>query len=231
MHQQLRRRDPCCAPAACSSCAISCARSSDVPGGELQVQVDVARAPGPAAAQLVEALQLRPRVVGDQLAHDVQLVLRQRLVHQHPRGAGEDPHARVDDRRRHHQRDDGVDLLEPGHLDQHEAEQHRQRGGGVGAQVRGVPLERRRVVRARLPVQVGRDDQVHDRRDRDHGDAEADVLDLAAAGHQPARGLVHDHAGADQDQHALDRGRQVLGLGVPVLVLASAGSSALRRDR
>ena len=44
--------------ARCSSCEISCARRSEVPCAELDVQVHVAAAAGPAGAQLVEAHDL-----------------------------------------------------------------------------------------------------------------------------------------------------------------------------
>ena len=91
------------------------------------------------------------------------------------------------------------------------------RGERVGAQVRRVALERGRVGEPRLPVQVGRDDEVRDHREADHRDAEAEVLDAGVID-EPADGLVDDDPGADEDQHPLDPGRDVLDLLVAVRV-------------
>src|SRR5215204_4489898 len=83
----------------------------------------------------------------------------------------------------------------------------------VNASVRGIPLERRRLGRARLPEEEPGYGYVGDRREADHRDAETERIDRRALGQPPDR-LVDDHPGPDQDQHALDRGREVLDLRV-----------------
>ena len=103
-----------------------------------------------------------------------------------------------------------------------EPDEHADRGQRVGAQVGGVALERRRVVRARLAREDGRDAEVGDHREADHGDADAEPLDLGADD-QPVGRLEDDDPGADQDQHPLDRRRQALDLLVAVGVLGVGG--------
>ena len=85
-------------------------------------------------------------------------------------------------------------------------------------QMRGVALERRRVKLAGALSQEGGDAEVGEGGEGDHGDADSEVLDVRAGG-QAAGRLVDDHPGADQDQHALDRGSEVLDLLVAVGVL------------
>ena len=125
-----------------------------------------------------------------------------------------------------HERRDRVEGGLAGDLDQQQADQHPDRGHRVGAQVGGVALERRRAQGPRPPVEEGRDADVGDRREGDHRDADAEVRDLGA-GDQPPGGLEDDDPGADQDQHPLDRRRQVLELLVAVGVLG--GRRARRR--
>ena len=106
----------------------------------------------------------------------------------------------------------------PGELDQGQADQHAGRGEGVGAQVRRVALQRRRVVRPRLPREDRRDGEVGEHREAHHRDADPERVDLGPD-HQPVGRLVDDDPGADQDQHPLDRRRQALDLLVAVGVL------------
>ena len=105
-----------------------------------------------------------------------------------------------------------------GDLDQREADQHPGRGERVGAQVGGVALQRRRVVGPRLAREDRRDARLATHREAHHGDADAERFDLGADD-QPVGRLVDDDPGADQDQHPLDRRRQVLDLLVPVGML------------
>ena len=102
-----------------------------------------------------------------------------------------------------------------GDLDQDQPAEHPGRGQRVGAQMRGVALERRRLVGARLARENRRDAEVGEHREAHHRDADAERLDLGADD-QPVGRLVDDDPGADQDQHPLDRRRQALDLLVPV---------------
>ena len=106
-----------------------------------------------------------------------------------------------------------------GDHDEAEADEDADRGERVGAQVGGVALERGGSKRPSPAAQVGGDAEVRDRREADHREAHPEVLDLGAH-HQAMRRLVDDDRGADEDQHPLDRRRQVLGLLVAVGVLA-----------
>jgi hypothetical protein len=81
--------------------------------------------------------------------------------------------------------------------------------------VRGVGLERDGLRRRGAPVQEPGDEEVDDDRCRHHGDAEAQVRDLRAD-HEVADGLERDHAGAHEDQDALDHRGEVLDLLVAV---------------
>ena len=70
----------------------------------------------------------------------------------------------------------------------------------------------------RLAREDRRDAEVGDHREAHHGDADAERLDLGADD-EPVGRLVDDDPGADQDQHPLDRRRQVLDLLVAVGML------------
>src|SRR4051812_27660052 len=129
-------------------------------GPELHVQVDVAAAAPTPRAQLVVSGHLGSAVLLDRRADLPELRIGQRLVDQHPRRAAHDPHARVDDRRRDDQRGDRVERLGARHLHEHQPHDHADRGEGVGAQMRGVALERRRIRDPRAAVQVRGDAEV-----------------------------------------------------------------------
>ena len=118
-----------------------------------------------------------------------------------------------------HQRGDRIEGVHARDRDQAQPDEHADRGQRVGAQVRRVSRQGGRAVLAGAPPQVAGDAEVGDRREADHRDPDPEVLDLAADD-QPAGRLEDDDPGADQDQHALDRGGQVLGLLVPVGMLA-----------
>ena len=162
------------------------------PGAELQVEVDVAAGAGAAGAELVVAGDLRARRRSAAIAASIRSSsagggASSTRTRPEP---GQDPDAGDDDRAGDRERRDRVEGGLAGDLDQQQADQHADRGQRVGAQVRGVALERRRVERPRAPVEEGRDAEVGDRRERDHGDPDAEVLDLRAdrpAGGSPRR--------------------------------------------
>ena len=60
-----------------------------------------------------------------------------------------------------------------------------------------------------LPVQERRHGQIHDHRQCDHRDADAERVELGRVG-QAADRLDDDHSGAEHDQHALERCGQVV---------------------
>ena len=80
-----------------------------------------------------------------------------------------------DDRRGDDQRGDRVEGGDAGDLDQGEADEDAGRGQRVGAQVGGVALQRRRVVRPRLAVEDAETTRLASDREPDHGDADAEV--------------------------------------------------------
>ena len=173
---------------------------------ELHVQVDVALRAGAAGAQVVEAGHSARAERAHRLGDRLQLRGGQGLVHQHAGRALQDPHSGQHDRARHHQRHRRVDPARAGHLDSHQADQHAGRRERVGAQVGGVALQRRRLGRRSAPGDEGSHRQVGHHREGDHADAQSQHVHIRAPD-QPAHGLEHDHAGADQDQHSLDRRR------------------------
>ena len=83
----------------------------------------------------------------------------------------------------------------------------------------GVAFERRRVVLAGAGVEEARDDDVDEHREGDHGDPDAERLDLGGRRTSRRDGLEADHPGADEDQHRLGAGGDVLGLLVAVGVV------------
>ena len=123
---------------------------------ELDVQVDVAARARLARAQLVvaddaavgEGLDLR----ADRLAAPRPGSASSTSTRSEPiviRDAGDD------DRHGDHERDDRVEPVRAGHADQREADEHADRRVGVGAQVRGVALQRGQdVSRARRKSQL-----------------------------------------------------------------------------
>ena len=100
--------------------------------------------------------------------------------------------------------------------------QHAERGERVGAEMGGVAGERRRAVALGLPPEEERDAGVGERREADHRDADAELLDPGSRG-EPVDRLVDDQPGAREDQHPLDRRGEALELLVAVGVLDVGG--------
>ena len=85
-----------------------------------------------------------------------------------------------DDRGGDEQRDDRVEPVRAGDLDEHEADEHADRGVGVGAQVGGVALERGGArSRARGGTASCETARLATVENADHRDADAEVLELA----------------------------------------------------
>ena len=175
----------------------------------------MAPAARPPCADLVEALELRGAVVVDRLPHGDELVVGQRLVEQGPPCARDDPDARDDDGDRDEQGHRGVEGRGSGDLDEEQRAEHGPRRHRVGAQVRRVALERGGIGKPGLAAQECRDAQVGHQRDRDDHDTEPHVPQRRRL-REPVPRLRDDHGGADEDEQALERGRQVLCLLVPV---------------
>ena len=116
----------------------------------------------------------------------------------------------------------GSSQCHPVARDEAEADEDADRGVGVGAQVRGVALQRRARGLARAPEQPGRDGEVRGAREPDDDDADPEVLELGPVDQRADRG-VGDHRAAREDQHPLRRGRRVLELLVAVAVRRVGG--------
>ena len=69
-------------------------------------------------------------------------------------------------------------LFHPGDLDERKAMQHPGGGEGVRAEMRGIPRAAPASRAAGLPAQENRHGGVRQRRERDHGDSDAELLDL-----------------------------------------------------
>ena len=138
----------------------------------LDVEVDVAAGAGAAGPQLVVAGHLGGARRGDRRLDPVHLGGRERFVDQHPRGAPDDPQAGDDDRPGDDQRGDRVKGRVARHLDEAEPDQDAPRGQGVGAQVRGVALQRQRFVRFACRESTAETPRLASTREAHDGDAD-----------------------------------------------------------
>ncbi len=186
-------------------------------GAKLDVEVDIAPRPGTARAQLVVADDALVGELLDRVPDQLHLLGGQRLVDQHPRGLGDQPHPGADHDDGDGERDDRVDPPRPGQVDRDEADQDGGGGERVGAEVRGIARERRRAGPPRRPRQPPGDAEVEPERDRHDDDPEPDLVHAAVVDEMADR-LEGDRGRADEDQDPLDRRRQVLDLLVPVAV-------------
>ena len=153
-------------------------------------------------------------------------------VHQHANVASHQPPRREQHQPGDEQRGDRVGLGVAGPYEQ-EPDQHRDRADEIEREVQRVRAERGARVLVRRTVQrarTARVDQDHSAHDGQH--VPARVRRRAVPGETVDR-LIRDHEARDDQDHGLAERRQVLGLAVPVGVLAVGGAprDAHREER